>query len=119
MGKEIIFEKVERQNAFTLENQNGKIQNIRDIDIESYLEDMFVSPDQFVILTAPKAQHNVRFVQACMQDETVEVELGIENNGTRLFYKLCSKEACYRIFLDFYDNIFIPEMSEYKPVQFL
>lgn len=119
MGKEIFFEKVEGQNSFTLENQNGRMENISDIDIEYYLEDMFASPEQFVILTAPKAQYTVRYIQACMQGEAVEVELGIENNKTQLFYKLCSKQACYRIFLDFYDNVFIPEMSEYKPVQFL
>jgi len=34
------------------------------------------------------------------------------------FEKVGPQEECYRIFLDFYDNIFIPKMEEYKPVQF-
>ncbi len=115
---EKIFETVEPQDGFTLENQNGVIQNCKDIDIEDYLEDMFISPDQFVTLTAPEAQNKVRYIQACVQKENVEVELGIEENGTHLVYKLCSKEECYRIFLNFFDNHFIPDLAEYKPVQF-
>ncbi len=115
---EMVFETVEPQDGFKLENQNGAIKAFRDIDIEDYLEDMFLSPDQFVILTAPEAQYKVRYVQACMQKENVEVELGIEENGTYLVYKLCSKEECMRIFLDFFDNNFIPELAEYQPVQF-
>lgn len=73
----------------------------RDIDIEDYLADMFVTPDQFVVLSAPKAQNNIRFVQACTHDGEIEVELGIEEKGTRLYYKMCTQEECYRIFLDF------------------
>lgn len=117
-GKKVIFEKVKPQQGFTLENQEGKLTDIEDIDIEDYLEDMFVSSDEFVILTAPEAQHRVRYIQACMHDGEVEVELGIEENGTHLYYKMCTQEECYRIFLDFYDNTFIPKMEEYKPVEF-
>ena len=62
---------------------------------------LFDDPDQFVILTAPQPQHKVRYVQACVQDEGIEVELGIQEEGTRLFGKLCTEEECYRIFLDF------------------
>lgn len=114
---ERVFEIVKPQDRFTLENQNGVIRNFRDIDIEDYLENMFLSPDQFVILTSPKARNKVRYVQACMQKENVEVELGIEENGTHLVYKLCSREECIRIFLDFFDNNFIPDLEEYQPVQ--
>lgn len=117
-GKEVIFQNVNPQQGFTLENQEGKLTDIRDIDIEDYLQDMFDSPDEFVILTAPEAQNQVRYVQACTRDGDIEVEIGIEGEGTRLYYKMCSQEECYRIFLDFYDNIFIPEMDEYKPVEF-
>ncbi len=116
--KEVVFEKVKPQQGFTLENQEGKLTDFRDINIEDYLADMFVTPDQFVVLTAPKAQNKIRFVQACMHDGEVEVELGIEENGTHLYYKMCTQEECYRIFLDFYDNIFTPKMKEYKPVEF-
>ena len=117
--KEVVFKTVETQQGFTLRNQERELTDFRDIDIEDYLADMFVTPDQFVVLTAPKAQHKVRYVQACTHDGEIEVEIGIEEEGTRLFYKMCSEEECYRIFLDFYDNTFIPKMEEYKPVEFL
>nr|WP_304430242.1 hypothetical protein [uncultured Acetatifactor sp.] len=117
-NKEVVFQKVKSQQGFTLENQERKLTDFRDIDIEDYLADMFVTADQFVILTAPMAQDKVRFVQACTHDDGIEVELGIEDEGTRLYYKMCSEEECYRIFLDFYEDRFIPDMKEYKPVEF-
>jgi len=117
-GNEMVFQKVKSQQGFTLENQERKLTDFRDIDIEDYLADMFVTPDQFVILTAPKAQYNVRYIQACTHDGEIEVELGIEEEGTRLYYKMCSEEECYRMFLDFYENRLVPNMEEYKPVEF-
>jgi len=117
-GKQVVFQKVKAQQWFTLENQEGKLTDFKDIDIEGYLEDMFITPDQFVILTAPEAQNKVRYVQACTHDGEIEVELGVEENGTHLYYKMCSREECCRIFLDFYDNVFTPKMEEYKPVEF-
>ena len=117
-NKEIVFQKVKSQQGFTLENQEGKLTDFRDVDIEDYLSDMFVTPDEFVILTASVAQNKVRYVQACIHDGEIEVELGIEEEGTCLYYKMCSQEECRRIFLDFFDNIFIPGMDEYKLVEF-
>nr|WP_300808677.1 hypothetical protein [uncultured Acetatifactor sp.] len=116
--KEVVFQKVSSQQGFTLENQDRKLTDFRDVDIEDYLADMFVASDQFVILTAPMAQDKVRFVQACTHDDGIEIELGIEEEGTRLYYKMCSEEECCRIFLDFYEDRFIPDMGEYKPVEF-
>ena len=118
-GKEVIFQKVSPQQGFTLENQERKLADIRDIDVEDYLEDMFDSPDDFVILTATEAQNKIRYVQACTHDGDIEVELGVEDEeGTHLYYKMCTQEECYCIFLDFYDNTFVPVMEEYKPVEF-
>lgn len=117
-GKGVVFQKVKAQQGFTLENQDGKLIDFSNIDIEKYLENLFITPDQFVILTAPEAQYKVRYVQACTHDEGIEVELGIEEEGTCLYYKMCSQEECRRIFLDFFDNIFIPRMDEYKLVEF-
>ena len=122
-GKEVVFENVEPPQKFTLENQDGELTDVMDIDVEDYLEDMFDSPDQFVILTAPKPQYKVRYIQArthgeCTNEENIEVEIGVEEEGTRLYYKMCSREECCRIFLDFYDGMFVPEMKEYKPVEF-
>lgn len=117
-GKEVVFKIVESHQGFILRNQENEVTDFRDSDIEDYLANMFVTPDQFVVLTAPKAQYKVRFVQACTYDGEIEVELGMEENGTHLYYKMCSQEGCYRIFLDFYDNAFVPKMEEYKPVEF-
>lgn len=116
--KEVVFKTVESCQGFMLRNQENELTDCRDIDIEDYLADMFESPDQFVVLTAPKAQCKVRYVQACTHDGEIEVELGIEEKGTHLYYKMCSQEECYRIFLDFYDGTFISEMEEYRPVEF-
>lgn len=116
--REVVFQKVKSQEGFILENQDGKLTDFRDIDIEDYLADMFVTPDQFVILSAPVPQNKIRFVQACTHDGEIEVELGIEEEGTRLYYKMCSEKECYGIFLDFYENRFVPQMEEYKPVEF-
>lgn len=116
---ERVFENMKEQDYFTLENQNGSVQDARDIDIEDYLEIMFADPEQFAVLTAPKAKNKVRYVQACIQGDQIEVQLGIEEeDGTHLMCKLCSREECMRIFLDFYDGFFAPEMKEYQPVQF-
>ena len=115
--KEIILETVPSQDGFSLENQNGKTNNISSTDIEDYLNEMFGSFDQFVILTSPKTQNHVRFIQACMVDNQVEVQILIENPKASLYYKQCSKEECLRIFLDYYHNTFIPNMNEYQPVQ--
>ena len=117
-GKEVVFEKVKPQQGFTLENQEKKMRDIKGADIMGYLEELFLSSDEFVILTAPEAQNSVRYVQACTQDGEIEVELGIEREGTHLYYKMCSQEECSRIFFDFYGNTFVPKMEEYRPVEF-
>lgn len=115
----MVFKKEEPQQGFTLRNQEHELTDFRDIDIEDFLADMFESPDQFVVLAAPQVQNKVRFVQACTHDGEIEVEIGIEEESTRLFYKMCSRKECYRIFLSFYGNTFIPKMEEYKLVEFL
>ena len=117
-NKEVVFQKVKSPQGFTLENQDRKLTDFGDVDLEEYLEDLYVTPDQFLILTAPELQHQVRYIQACTHDGQVEVGLGVEDEGTRLFYKMCTEEECTRIFLDFYDGYFVPDMKEYKPVEF-
>ena len=117
-GKEVVFQKVKSPQGFTLECQERKLTDFGHTEIEDYLEDMFDSDSQFVILTAPVPQCKVRYVQACTHDNGIEVELGLEEEGTRLYYKMCSEEECRRIFLDFYRNAFVPKMEEYKPVEF-
>lgn len=117
-GKEVVFQKVMSPQGFTLENQERKLTDFGDADIEDYLKDMFERDDQFVVLTAPVPQYKVRYVQACTHDDGIEVELGIEEEGTRLYYKMCSEEECRKIFLDFFRNAFVPKMEEYESVKF-
>jgi len=118
-GKEIVFQKVKKQQGFILENQERKLTDFSSADIEDYLKDMFATEDQFVILTAPEPQHEVRYVQTCVNDGEIEVELGIEDEeGTHLYDKKCTEEECCRIFTGFYVNTFVPKMEEYKPVEF-
>lgn len=117
-GKEVVFQKVKSPQGFTLENQERKLTDFGDADIEDYLKDMFERDDQFVVLTAPVPQYKVRYVQACTHDDRIEVELGIEEEGTRLYYKMCSEEECRKIFLDFFRNAFVPKMEEYESVKF-
>ena len=39
-GNEMVFQKVKSQQGFTLENQERKLTDFRDIDIEDYLADI-------------------------------------------------------------------------------
>lgn len=104
--------------SLTLENQNGKISNIRDIDIEDYLEDMFADNDQFVILAPEKTVNGIAFVQACQVKDQISVQLGLEEkNGSRLVEIYCSKQECMDIFLHFYDTGRVENMERYTPVQ--
>ena len=84
-NKEVVFQKVKSPQGFTLENQDRKLTDFRDVDLEEYLEDLYVTPDQFLILTAPELQHQVRYIQACTHDGQVEVELGVEDFSFRSF----------------------------------
>ena len=106
-----------KQNSFSLENQDGKNNEIESIDIEYGLQDLFNHKNQYIILTSPDIQNNIRFIQACMIKNSVEVQILYQDTTPQLLYKLCSQEECWRIFLDFYDNVFIPNLKEYKPVQ--
>lgn len=104
--------------SFKLENQNGALFSFNEADIEFLLEDMFTDEDQFVTLTSPSAVNKVRYVQACMHDEGVELQLGIEEMNTHLIHKVCSEEECKAVFLDFFRGCFMPKANEYAPVQF-
>lgn len=118
-GKEVLFQNINSQEGFTLRNQERELHDFEEIDIELYLNDMFITPRQFVVLTAPVAQNQIRYVQATVHSNgELEVELGIEKENTQLYYKICSEEECYQIFLDFYHNAFNPDRKEYKPVEF-
>lgn len=116
----MVFRNMEKQEGFTLRNQEQELRHFGTGEIEAFLEDMLVTPDQFVVLTAPEARNQIRYVQACLQkDGTVETEIGIESaDGTRLYGKQCEDEECVRIFLDFFENRLAIDREEYQPVRF-
>lgn len=107
------------QGDFILENQNGKLRSFSDADISNYLEEMFINPNrQFVSLTAPKPQNKICYIQAAMNGDDVELQLGLDTGSAKLVYKLCSKDECRRAFLEFYDSSFKPDLYEYQPVEY-
>ena len=65
----MVFKNMEEQDSFTLRNQERELRCFGTEEIEDFLEDMLVTPDQFVVLTAPKAQKQIRYVQACLMTE--------------------------------------------------
>ena len=77
-GKEVIFKKEESRQGYALRNQEKELSDFRDADIRDFLADMFDTPDQFVILAAPRAQYKVCFVQACAHERAIEIEIGME-----------------------------------------
>ena len=86
----MIFKNMPEEETFTLRNQENELTEFGPEEIKEYLEDLFVTPDQFVVLSAPKVQgQKIRYVQACVQkDGGIETELGIEQEeGTTLLYK--------------------------------
>ena len=106
--------------AFTLENQNGRIEDPAKSDLAEYLQCLFSDPDQFVTLTQPKAVNGIRFMQACLVNGEPVVQLGLEEGGkTRLVEKTCASNAeCEAIFYLFYDYSSVKDVRDYTPVQF-
>lgn len=117
----MVFEKIPKQNGYTLKNQEGTLKKFGAEEIVDYVKDAYYTPDQFLVLTSPEAQNKVRYVQTCYNNEEdeIEVELGIEEeDGIHLVYKMCSIEECTNIFIDFFKNEFRPQLEEYQPVRF-
>lgn len=116
--KEIAFEVKEEGTCFTLENQDGALADVAEHDILQYIQYMIEDTDQFVTLTAPKAIDSIRFVQAAITKGEIEVEIGVEKEKCHLYYKMCTREECEKIFLEFFHGDFVANMEEYQPVLF-
>lgn len=116
---DVEFEKMSESMDFTIENQNGCKIVANDEDLYKYVELMLDDADQFVTLCAPKALGGIRYVQACLVDEGIEVEIGVEDKeATKLYSKLCGEDELKEIFVAFYHDKFRPERSLYEPVKF-
>ena len=87
----------------------------QDPNIQKIIDDT----QQFVTLELTEANYGVRYVQASVNYGKISVELGLEEgDNIKLVEKVCSKEECQRIFLDFFDYGYVNEMEKYTPVQF-
>lgn len=115
----LTFGKVQ-EKIMVLENQNGTITDPTKQDVKDYLQGMFQDPDQFITLTHAKAKYGVRYVQACIVDPKLIVQLGVEKeNSTKLVEKICSNsKECVDIFYLFYETGRVNNLEEYQPVKF-
>lgn len=118
--KKIAFLAGETENGFVVENQYGRYRVECEQDFCSVVQAVFNDENQFATLTAPEAINSVKYVQACLSNREVEVQIGLDfYNKTELYYKMCSPKETLWIFKDFYNNRFVPDMSEYRPVRFV
>lgn len=116
---DVEFEKMRESMDFTIENQDGSKVVEGDEDLFAYVEIMLDDAEQFVTLCAPKALGGIRYVQACLVDGGIEVEIGVEDKeATRLYSKSCTEEEVKDIFVAFYHDRFRPDRSHYEPVEF-
>ncbi len=116
---DVTFKKVEALKERKLENQDRTVTDCSRQQVEEFLQDMFDDADQFVILTVPEARYGVRYVQACLGEKGVRVELGIEEaDHIRLVEKVCSKDECLNIFMEFYESAYVWDIKSYCPVEF-
>jgi hypothetical protein len=117
---DVEFKKMRESMDFTIENQDGCKVVEGDGDLFEYVEIMLDDAEQFVTLCAPGALDGIRYVQACLVDQGIEVEIGVEDKeATKLYFKLCTEEELKDIFVAFYHDRFRPDKSLYEPVEFL
>lgn len=116
---EVKFEKVEGGKKAILENQDGRIEKFNHTEIMEYIHKIIDDNQQFVMLELPRANYGIRYVQACVNNGKISVELGIEEDGqTRLVEKSCDEEECRKIFLEFFDWGYVNDLEKYRPVEF-
>ena len=118
-NKNSDFEVVQAESYFTIEDQYGKYVAVCENDFYEFIEAVLEDENQFATLTAPKAIRGVRYIQACLTNGKVEVQIGVESeNKTNLYYKMCSGDEALIVFKDFFNGNFILDMAQYKPVTF-
>ena len=116
--KEVAFEVMKEGRCFKLENQDGFIEKITENDILQYIQYMVEDTVQFVTLTAPKAIASIRFVQAAIANDEIEIQIAVEKEKCHLYCKVCTQDECEKLFLDFFRGEFVANMEEYEPVLF-
>jgi len=117
---EVRFDKMPPESRYRLENQNGCLYDFGHCEILDFIHEITVDRKQFVTLVLPEAVNNIRFMQACVNDGKITVQIGIEeHNSTRLVEKHCTYEQTQKMFLLFFDSGAVEDIGSYKPVSFL
>ncbi|RKJ77564.1 hypothetical protein D7X33_11655 [Butyricicoccus sp. 1XD8-22] len=87
--------------------------------VECCITEMLEGDAEFVTLTLAEISSNVRYVQSCLNDDGIYIELGVEEGGhTRLISKYCAEEECFDIFEEFFREGTVSDRSGYSPTEF-
>ena len=120
MGLLDLFKKKEKRTSIgplagiKLENQNGVVVDFTKSQLQHYLNIMYEDMNQFVTVTVPIVVNRVRYLQACVAGNQINIQAGIEEyNQITLVEKYCSKEECNHIFSDFYDYSEVDGLENY------
>lgn len=116
-NSDVTFSTLPPQPAFTLDNQDGPCRNVTEATIREYLQLLTEDPDQFVVLTAPAMQNNMRFIQACPVPDGFVLQIAV-GEPTRLYERICTFDQLYPDFLAFFHSSFQPDWNLYQPVEF-
>lgn len=112
------FNKIPKQDGYTLENQNSAITARNVDDVRKYYDIMVSEPDEFIVLTSPDVINNVRFVQATKRgvDSGVELELGMSDG--ELLGRECGETEALSAFEEFFSGTYMPDLHKFAPVEF-
>ncbi len=110
-----------KRSLFTIENQNGLTDSPNHNDFIHYLDELFSSDDQFVTLALKQSKDCVNFVQACVIDGSIIIQLGLDKDGkTKLVEKTVSTiDEYFRIFNTFFAYGTVDKIRSYKPVKMM
>ncbi len=111
---------IKKKVSFTLENSDGKIDFIDQYDISVYLDIVYQSDNQFIILKPSSPLDDIEFIQAVKtKNQNIEVDVMIlRGNERQLCCKICTQEECTKIFDEFYKEHRVFDLNQYKPVKF-
>lgn len=113
------FNKIPKQNGYTLENQDGAITAKSLDDVRGYYTIMLDEPDEFIVLTSPDVINNIRFVQATkrgVDGGLVELELGMGDG--ELLGRECEDSEALSAFEEFFAGNYMPDLKKFSPVKF-
>ncbi len=113
------FNKIPKQNNYTLENQDGALIAKSADDVREYYDIMLEDPDQFIVLTSPDVINDVRFVQATRRGtdgNMIELEIGMGDG--ELLGRECGETEALSAFEEFFAGNYTPDLKKFSPVKF-